>query len=204
MEIRVLRYFLVTAREQNITKAAELLHITQPTLSRRLAALEESMPGIGEWWYSPNVITYTGGVNSKAFARVNFNDDLSKTVYAVLYAKIGDSLSSGAADGFFNCKKLAERFPLAYGANFLRGATGGSFKHLMTLNELVAHSHPITNGNGVYTWDATSGAATVSVLIETTTNNTKPVNISVGNRGGGQAMDITNPYIAQNIIVRAL
>ncbi len=60
----------------------------------------------------------------------------------------------------------------------------------MTLNELVAHSHPITNGNGVYTWDATSGAATVSVLIETTTNNTKPVNISVGNRGGGQAMDI--------------
>lgn len=29
MEIRVLRYFLVTAREQNITKAAELLHITQ-------------------------------------------------------------------------------------------------------------------------------------------------------------------------------
>ena len=31
MEIRVLRYFLVTAREQNITKAAELLHITQPT-----------------------------------------------------------------------------------------------------------------------------------------------------------------------------
>ena len=74
----------------------------------------------------------------------------------------------------------------------------------MTLNELVAHSHPITNGNGVYTWDATSGAATVSVLIEPTTNNTKPVNISVGNRGGGQAMDITNPYVAQNIVVRAL
>ena len=42
---------------------------------------------------SPNVITYTEGVNSKAFARVNFNDDLSKTVYAALYAKIGDSLS---------------------------------------------------------------------------------------------------------------
>ena len=74
----------------------------------------------------------------------------------------------------------------------------------MTLNELVAHTHPVTNGNGVYTWDASSGASTVSVLIEPTTNNTKPVNISVGNRGGGQAMDITNPYLAQNIIVRAL
>lgn len=43
MEIRVLRYFFVTAREQNITKAAELLHITQPTLSRQLAALEEEL-----------------------------------------------------------------------------------------------------------------------------------------------------------------
>ena len=56
----------------------------------------------------------------------------------------------------------------------------------------------------MYTWDASSGASTVSVLIDPTTNNTKPVNISVGNRGGGQAMDITNPYLAQNIIVRAL
>lgn len=34
MEIRVLRYFVTVAREENITKAAEKLHITQPTLSR--------------------------------------------------------------------------------------------------------------------------------------------------------------------------
>ena len=31
-ELRVLQYFLTVAREQNITKAAEALHITQPTL----------------------------------------------------------------------------------------------------------------------------------------------------------------------------
>ena len=40
MEIRVLRYFLMVAREENITKAAELLHIAQPTLSRQLIQLE--------------------------------------------------------------------------------------------------------------------------------------------------------------------
>ena len=39
MELRILRYFLAVAREENITKAAELLHITQPTLSRQLAQL---------------------------------------------------------------------------------------------------------------------------------------------------------------------
>lgn len=43
MEIRVLRYFLAVVREESITKAAELLHITQPTLSRQIAQMEEEM-----------------------------------------------------------------------------------------------------------------------------------------------------------------
>lgn len=43
MEIRVLRYFLTAAREENITKAAERLYITQPTLSRQLKQLEEEL-----------------------------------------------------------------------------------------------------------------------------------------------------------------
>lgn len=43
MEIRMLRYFLTVAREQCITKAAEVLHITQPTLSRQLAQMEAEM-----------------------------------------------------------------------------------------------------------------------------------------------------------------
>lgn len=43
MELRVLKYFLTVAREGNITKAAEVLHITQPTLSRQLMELEEEL-----------------------------------------------------------------------------------------------------------------------------------------------------------------
>ncbi len=43
MELRVLQYFLVAAREENITKAAALLHITQPTLSRQLMQMEEEL-----------------------------------------------------------------------------------------------------------------------------------------------------------------
>lgn len=43
MELRVLQYFLMAAREENITKAAQLLHISQPTLSRQLMHLEEEL-----------------------------------------------------------------------------------------------------------------------------------------------------------------
>ena len=43
MEIRVLKYFLTVVREEGINRAAEVLHITQPTLSRQLSGLEEEI-----------------------------------------------------------------------------------------------------------------------------------------------------------------
>ena len=43
MEIRVLRYFLTVAREGSITRAANFLHLTQPTLSRQLQDLEKEL-----------------------------------------------------------------------------------------------------------------------------------------------------------------
>ena len=43
MELRVLKYFLSVARNENISKAAEELHLTQPTLSRQLSELEEEL-----------------------------------------------------------------------------------------------------------------------------------------------------------------
>ena len=43
MELRVLNYFLMVSQEENITKAAHLMHVTQPTLSRQLMQLENEL-----------------------------------------------------------------------------------------------------------------------------------------------------------------
>jgi DNA-binding transcriptional LysR family regulator len=43
MEIKHLRYFLAVAREENMTKAADMLHVTQPTLSKTLKTLEDEL-----------------------------------------------------------------------------------------------------------------------------------------------------------------
>lgn len=43
MDIKALRYFLIIAREENITRASELMHVTQPMLSRQIMQLEEEL-----------------------------------------------------------------------------------------------------------------------------------------------------------------
>lgn len=59
MEIRVLKYFLTVAREQNITKAAESLYITQPTLSRQIHQLESEL-GVRLFDRDKRKLTLTG------------------------------------------------------------------------------------------------------------------------------------------------
>ena len=59
MEIRVLRYFLETAREGNMTRAAQRLYISQPTMSKQLKELEKEL-------------------GTKLFVRTNYNIRLTE------------------------------------------------------------------------------------------------------------------------------
>lgn len=78
MEIRILKYFLTVAREENITRAANLLHITQPTLSRQLIQLEDEL-GVKLFRRSSHHITLTDdGLLLKRRANKEQYDDSSR------------------------------------------------------------------------------------------------------------------------------
>ena len=43
MELRVLKYFIKIAEEENMTKAAQKLHVSQPALSKQMKELEKEI-----------------------------------------------------------------------------------------------------------------------------------------------------------------
>ena len=99
-----MRYFLTVAKEQSFTKAAEQLHITQPTLSRQMAAFEEDLSLI-------HIYTYiqSEGINQD-FGVYDCPDELLKEHHqeisafkAFVYRHIGRHLMNR------NVRKIRER-----------------------------------------------------------------------------------------------
>lgn len=111
MEIKVLQNFLTVAREENISKAADILHITQPTLSRQIKALEEEL-------------------GQKLFVRHSFNIELTEA--GMLLRKQAEDLISMATkiqDSFLGMDDfaggdiylgLAESYQIGFLADFIK------------------------------------------------------------------------------------
>lgn len=136
MDFRILRYFLTVAKEQSFTKAAELLHITQPTLSRQLAALEEEL-GVPLFVRSGRKITLTEeGILLKRRALEIL--DLEERTLEEL--RVGDSFIEGTVTvgcGEFAvvetlakiCKNYREKYPLVQIA--IHTATADTIQEMM-------------------------------------------------------------------------
>ena len=65
MELRHLRYFVAVASHGSFNRAAEILHLTQPALSRQVRDLEEEL-GIPLFARGPNTVKLTEAFNGLA------------------------------------------------------------------------------------------------------------------------------------------
>ena len=119
MELRTLRYFLAAAQEGNITRAAESLHLTQPTLSRQIMDLEREL-GVTLVLRGKNGLTLTDdGIlfRQRAQEIVELADRLEKN-FAGRPGGIGGMVAIGAAEvsGSQTLAKLIRAFAEKYPA----------------------------------------------------------------------------------------
>ena len=119
MELRTLRYFLAAAQEENITRAADLLHVTQPTLSRQIMDLERELD-VTLMLRGKNGLTLTDdGVffRQRAQEIVELADRLEKN-FAERQGSVGGMVVIGASEvgGSQTLAKLIREFSEKYPA----------------------------------------------------------------------------------------
>ena len=109
MELWVLNYFLAIAREKNITKAAQSLHVTQPTLSRQIAQLEDEL-GVKLLNRSSHNITLTeeGMILKRRAQEILSLADKTKRDFLYREENLAGEISIGSGE-FLSSRILAER-----------------------------------------------------------------------------------------------
>ena len=119
MELRTLRYFLTAAQEENITRAAEQLHLTQPTLSRQLMDLEREL-GVTLMIRGKKGLTLTDDgmlFRQRAEEIVELADRLEQT-FVERNAEVSGVISIGATESVGSrlfakmIRKFSEKYPL--------------------------------------------------------------------------------------------
>ena len=119
MELRTLRYFLAAAQEGNITRAADVLHVTQPTLSRQMMDLEREL-GVALMVRGKNGLTLTDdGIffRQRAQEIVELTDRLEKS-FVEQQNDISGMVIIGASEavGSQTLAKLIKEFSKKYPA----------------------------------------------------------------------------------------
>ena len=111
MELRVLKYFLTVADEGNITRAADILHVTQPTLSRQLIELEDEL-GTALLIRGKRSVTLTDEgflFKQQAEMIVELSDKLEHTFKDTI--RIGASEAVGCRALALYMKEFREKYP---------------------------------------------------------------------------------------------
>ncbi|MGO3791362.1 MAG: LysR family transcriptional regulator, partial [Enterococcus gilvus] len=100
MEIRLLRYFWAVAQEGNISRAARILNITQPTLSRQIKELEERI-GAPLFHREKNKLSLTKDgyfLKDRAEEILTLDDKLEQVFSAKRREQLGGTISIGCVE----------------------------------------------------------------------------------------------------------
>lgn len=117
MEIRVLRYFLAVAREGSITNASNVLHLTQPTLSRQIKDLEEEL---GHKLFKRGnynmTLTYEGKIFRKRAEEIILMVDKTTQEFNALDEISGDIYIGGGETAYWSliadiAKEITDEYP---------------------------------------------------------------------------------------------
>ena len=147
-----------------------------------------------------SVMIYAGTTIPENWMKCN-GQALSRTDYSALFSVIGTTYGDGDGAATFNVPNIQGRFPIGISNsdtdfNTL-GATGGSKTHTQTVAEMPSHNHTIDNGYLDNRIDGGIRQTGSGSFFSGSGNDTQYT-------GGGQPMDIMNPYIVMNYIIKAL
>lgn len=125
--------------------------------------------------------------------------EVSRTTYSELFSIYGTAFGEGDGSTTFNLPNLKGKVVVGLDEtdtdfNSL-GKTGGNKTHTQTVNEMPSHTHSTTVGP----WGVTSGG--FYGVVSNKSGASSPVNL--GSTGNGQPMNIMNPYMVFNYIIKA-
>ena len=116
---------------------------------------------------------------------------VSRTTYADLFAIIGTTFGAGNGSTTFNLPDLRDRFVVGAGTSYNNNDTGGEATHVLTIEEMPAHSHGISVG--------IEGAGSTPGIWQSYKFSH---NINTTSVGGNQGHNNLPPYIGLTFIIK--
>lgn len=184
MEIRVLRYFMEIAREENMTKAAEKLHISQPSLSKEIKKLEEELGHPLFIRTNKNMrLNDEGMLLRKRASDILAMVDKTAEKFSTLDSITGGEIRIGCAESvqIKYLARLIKSFKEKY-QNFIFSAEIQSLlQNVLTVDCWILQSswnHPIYRNTIISLYrEATNGALSCGVTIRLQKNQSLPLTI---------------------------
>lgn len=148
---------------------------------------------------------------------------VSRTLYSALFGVIGTSFGAGDGSTTFNVPDFRGAVPVGASGTIPLGSTGGAASVVLTVNQLPAHSHTVTDpghghgvtdpghlhsgGNNTVGGTGVVGTSTPAGNTGTSTTgitvNSGPSNITIQNTGNGAAVPTMPPYAAITWLIKA-